>query len=229
MIIALNNKCNFTKIEYLNYQDELSKLNTHHQLILCPSATYLAISNPSNYSLGSQNVSNYENGSHTGEISAQQLKSLGVTYCLVGHSERRHKETNEEITEKLKHLIDNDIIPILCIGEKKQDESLDKRQEGVKTKINELTSNLTEIEKEKIIIAYEPIWSIGTGIIPTNQEITELVTVIKQILPKNKVLYGGSVNEDNITILKQINNIDGFLLGGLSLQPKKLAEFLRKI
>ena len=90
-------------------------------------------------------------------------------------------------------------------------------------------ANLENINKNKIIIAYEPIWSIGTGIIPTNKEITEVFEYIKTILPTNKILYGGSANEENITTLKQCNIIDGFLLGGISLKPDKLKIFVSKL
>lgn len=231
MIVALNNKSNLEKEQFTNYCEELNKIETSYNLILCP--TFLNLSNASlkKIHLGAQNVSSRENGAFTGEISAQQLKSYKVEYTIIGHSERRQyqKESLEEIHEKLKRLLENDITPILCIGE-----TLEERQDGnvekvLKEELITAIEGLTEEEKEKIIIAYEPIWSIGTGVIPTKDEIVEVFQFIKTILPKNKILYGGSANEENIDTLKEISEIDGYLLGGLSLKPEKLQIFLHKL
>lgn len=225
MIVALNNKSNLEKDEFINYLNNLKRISTNSTLILCP--TYLNIPLVDGVLLGSQNVSKENNGAFTGEISAKQLKSYGVQYSIVGHSERREyqKETNEDIKEKIIKLQENDIIPILCIGESK----IERENGTYKEVLKEELSILNDISKDNIIVAYEPIWSIGTGIIPTNSEIEEVFTLIKSILPNNKVLYGGSANNDNIDTLKEIDLIDGYLLGGLSLKPDKLQEFLNKL
>ncbi|MBR5369953.1 MAG: triosephosphate isomerase [Bacilli bacterium] len=225
MIVALNNKSNLDKNEFISYLDNLKKINTNSTLILCP--TYLNIPLVDGLLLGSQNVSKTDNGAFTGEISARELKSYGVKYSIVGHSERREyqKETNEDIKEKVIKLLENDITPILCIGESK----IERENNTYKEVLKEELSILNDIDSSNIIIAYEPIWSIGTGIIPTNSEIEEVFTLIKSILPNNKVLYGGSANNDNIDTLKTISLIDGYLLGGLSLKPDKLQEFLDKL
>lgn len=224
MIVALNNKSNLDKNEFISYLDNLKKINTNSTLILCP--TYLNIPLVDGLLLGSQNVSKTDDGAFTGEISARELKSYGVKYSIVGHSERREyqKETNEDIKEKIVRLIENDITPILCIGESKLERDNNTYKEVL---IKEL-SILEDVNKD-IIIAYEPIWSIGTGVIPTNEEIIEVFKLIKSICPNDKVLYGGSANNDNIDTLKQIDLIDGYLLGGLSLKPDKLGEFLDKL
>lgn len=224
MIVALNNKSNLDKNEFISYLDNLKKINTNSTLILCP--TYLNIPLVDGILLGSQNVSKTDDGAFTGEISARELKSYGVKYSIVGHSERREyqKETNEDIKEKIVRLIENDITPILCIGESKLERDNNTYKEVL---IKEL-SILEDVNKD-IIIAYEPIWSIGTGVIPTNEEIIEVFKLIKSICPNDKVLYGGSANNDNIDTLKQIDLIDGYLLGGLSLKPDKLQEFLDKL
>ena len=119
MIIVLNNKCHLTKEEFKKYQQELKEITSTHKLILCPSTIHLTNFNLDNMELGSQNVSQFEQGAHTGEISSQQLKSYKVQYCIVGHSERRreNQETSKEINAKLKNLLKNEITPILCIGE----------------------------------------------------------------------------------------------------------------
>ena len=225
MIVALNNKSNLEKEEFINYLNNLKGISTNSTLILCP--TYLNIPLVDGILLGSQNVSKENNGAYTGEISAKQLKSYGVTYSIVGHSERREyqKETNEDIKEKVIKLLENGITPILCIGESK----IERENGTYKEVLKEELSILNDLSTDNIIIAYEPIWSIGTGIIPTNEEIIEVFTLIKSILPNNKVLYGGSANNDNIDTLKEIDLIDGYLLGGLSLKPDKLQEFLNKL
>lgn len=230
MIIALNNKSNLTKEEFLKYQEDIQKLNFKtSNVILIPSNIYLAVANIPNISLGSQNVSMYEMGPHTGEVSASQLRQLGVSYCLVGHSERRKEqhETNIEIRNKIKNLLNQGIIPILCIGETKEEKNT--AHTVIYQELQEALIGLTEEELKKVIIAYEPVWSIGTGLIPTSTEIESIVTKIKETYPNNLVLYGGSVTLENIEKLTQENAVDGYLLGGLSLQLDKVQILIDKI
>ena len=230
MIIALNNKSNLEKEEFNNYKENLKKLKTDHKLILCPTFLNISQCNLNGISLGSQNVSISENGAFTGEISATQLKSYGVKYCIVGHSERREyqKETNEEIKEKIKKLFANNMIPILCIGETLEERESGKVEKKIKEELIPALEDLTEEQKKQLIIAYEPIWAVGTGIIPTNEEIKAVFTHIKRISPSSSLLYGGSANEANVENLSKIDLIDGFLLGGVSLNLEKLEIFLQK-
>lgn len=231
MIVALNNKSNLNKQEFIKYQEDLSKITTKSNLILCASPLNIANFNLSNCALGGQNVSQELVGAHTGEIAATQLKSYDVKYCIVGHSERRidQHETNEEISKKIMYLFNENIIPILCVGETKEEREDGKVNNIIEEELTIATKNLTSEQKAQLIVAYEPIWSIGTGLIPTNDQITEVFKFIKTILPTTKVLYGGSANEKNIDELKQCTLIDGYLLGGLSLKPDLLQIFLEKL
>lgn len=230
MIIALNNKSNLGKSEFAEYKTKLEKLETNNKLILFP--TFLNISNSKlkRIHLGAQNVSLSEDGAFTGEISASQLKSYEVEYCIVGHSERRQyqKETNKDIRKKIKNLFLNGITPVLCVGETENERKKGLAEEKIKEEIITATNGLTVKEQERLIIAYEPIWAIGTGIVPTETEIYAVLNLIKKLSPNSPLLYGGSVNENNIDILKKISLIDGFLLGGLSLNLENLAVFLKK-
>lgn len=228
MIIALNNKCNLTKEEFITYQEELSTIKSSSTLILCPSNIYLTSVTLTNFSLGAQNVSSYELGPHTGEVSATQLKSLGVKYAIVGHSERRaeEKESSDFINLKVKNLFAKAIIPIMCIGETKEERLAGTYKDALRNELVEGTKDLSPLEKDQLIIAYEPIWSIGTGLIPKKEEIEGVNALIKELLPNTKILYGGSANEENISFLKTISSIDGYLLGGLSLKPQKLQDFI---
>ncbi len=223
-MIVLNNKCNLEKDEFINYLKSLETIN--HELILCPSTINIPEFNSNKILLGAQNVSKAEDGPHTGEVSAKQLSSYGVKYCIIGHSERRieEKETNRDINKKIKRLQKENITPILCVGETKEE----RRKKVYKRVINqELREALVNIENvENIIIAYEPIYSIGTGIIPKINEIEEIIELIKKKLPNNKVLYGGSVSLNNKDELSKINSIDGYLIGGLGLHVEDLNKFL---
>lgn len=223
MLVVLNNKCNFNLNEYLDYQKKLKNLNFKNDIVLCPSSVYLSNFELENIFLGSQNVSPFNDGAYTGEISARQLKSLNVKYCLVGHSERRvyFKENNEIMKNKIEQLLENEIIPIYCVGELEKNSDNNELDEELKI-LEEIRNN------EKIIIAYEPLWAIGTGIQPNINELEKIIKLIKEKFPNNKVLYGGSVNEDSIVNLKS-ELIDGYLLGGVSLHPDRISMLLSKL
>ena len=231
MIVALNNKSNKNQQEFKEYVEKLGKLETNHRLVLCPTFLNIGQVPAGNIILGSQNVSKNQDGAFTGEVSASQLKSFGVKCSIVGHSERREyqHETNDEIREKINRLKENDIIPILCVGETLEQRNQNQVESVLEEELRISTQDLTEEDKKNLIIAYEPIWSIGTGVIPTKEQIEEVFHYIKASFPETPVLYGGSANEENIDMLKEIKLIDGYLLGGLSLKPDKLKIFLEKL
>ncbi|MBR2678203.1 MAG: triosephosphate isomerase [Bacilli bacterium] len=227
MIVALNNKSNLNIEEYKKYVEELSKIYFRGKLILCPN--YLNLTEKVDILLGAQNVSPYTEGAHTGEIAASQLSAIGVKYSIVGHSERRSIESESEIFDKIKRLLENGMSPILCVGEKQNEREKGATKAVLGKQLSSVVNYLTENERSNVIVAYEPVWAIGTGLIPTNEEINEAISFIKTKLPNNKVLYGGSANEENIDTLKEVEVIDGYLVGGLSLKPDKLQIFLDKL
>ena len=228
MLVVLNNKCNLDYEEFIKYNEELNSINTNIDLVLCPSMLYVSLFKSDKIVLGSQKVDMYDMGAYTGCVNAKQLKSLGVKYSLVGHSEvRKYKNiTPEGINKKIKKLLEEGITPIYCIGETKEERDNNTYKKLLKEDIIESLKDLSDEEKEKVIVAYEPVWSIGTGNIPKCYEINEVIDIIKQELPNNKVLYGGSVNEENINFFNTNCNLDGYLLGGVSLKPDKLQKLL---
>lgn len=228
-IVVANLKMNFTIDEMKDYLSELNKMsfNKHH-FIVCPTFIYLPLFN-NNYFIGAQNCHYLDKGSFTGEVSPSQLKSIGVSYVILGHSERRKTsdEDNNIMNNKVKAVLTNKMIPIICVGETMKERKNNKTLERIKTQVYEILKDIDKNNLENIIIAYEPIWAIGTNITPTNSEIEEVATYIKQITSINtKVLYGGSVNSNNIKELKLIKDLNGFLIGGSSLNIKELTTIL---
>ncbi|PKK94267.1 MAG: triose-phosphate isomerase, partial [Tenericutes bacterium HGW-Tenericutes-6] len=183
-----------------------------------------------NLRIGAQNMHYAEEGAFTGEISAQMLKSYGVDYVVIGHSERRayFNETDETVNLKLIAAVNQDITPIVCVGE-----SLDIREKGttnevVENQIKKAYANVTKEEALKTVVAYEPIWAIGTGVTATPEQANETIVHIrkvltslygKQVSENIRILYGGSVNTKNVESLLSMSDIDGALVGGASLDP----------
>lgn len=213
---------------------DLGAINSNN-VIICPSSIYLDRFKNIKVLLGSQTVSNYDIKATTGELSAEQLKSIGVDFSIVGHSERRQmlNESIDDTNIKIKQLLKNKMIPILCIGETKEE-----KEQGITKEIiiKELEGAFKELSLElieKVIIAYEPIWAIGTGVIPTNDEIDDVVNYIRDYLNKtykaaNIILYGGSVNSANIDELNKLSIIDGYLIGGASTKADEFKEIINK-
>ncbi|MGC2872869.1 triose-phosphate isomerase [Ihubacter sp. rT4E-8] len=188
--------------------------------------------------VGAQNVHFADEGAYTGEISADMLKEIGVDYCIVGHSERRQYfgETDETVNKKLKKLLyATDIIPIFCVGE-----TLEERENGNPADVVErqLSCGLQGIASEdasRIVIAYEPVWAIGTGRTATPEQAEEMCAFIRGVLEKlydedvcDQVViqYGGSVKPENATEIMNMDEIDGALVGGASLDPAKFMEII---
>ena len=208
------------------------------KIIYCPPYTllnYFVIkTRKTNLDVGAQNC-HYEinTGPYTGSISSTMIKKLGAKYVIIGHSENRSNgETNTEINKKIHSAILNNLNVIFCIGENLFEKKNKKTNKILKQQID---LGLKKIKKiDKIIFAYEPVWSIGTGKVLTNKELTKQVIIIKKIIKnkfknqKSKIIYGGSVNNQNINNLKQIKEINGFLIGGASQNSKKFIDIIKK-
>jgi len=232
-LIIGNLKMNLLKNDICNYIN-IIKDKKYSNVVFCPSSIYLNYFAENSLNIGSQDIGFLEKGSCTGDESALQLKSIGVKYSLVGHSERRkYYQDDKYVNQKLSCALNNDIIPILCIGETKEEYDNNLTNSRLKTEIDK-AFNKIENNLNKVIIAYEPIWSIGTGITPSNLEITNATAFIKQYVKDNysvniKVLYGGSVNDDNILNLNKIENIDGYLIGSSSIDINVFISLINKI
>lgn len=229
MIIMLNNKSNFTRDEYLSYQAKLFSLDRKDcSIVVFPSFTNLALYEDNYIRLGSQNVSAYETGSHTGEVSAEQLKSLGVEYCLIGHSERRSEQGESDLLLRVKilRLMEAGIKVVLCVGETLEEK---RNSNSVSKVISQIKSDIDgmNIKYDDLIIAYEPVWAIGTGKVATADDIELVSRAIKDYIPV-KVLYGGSVDSNNISSVLT-PSVDGFLLGKSSLDTVDLQKLIDNI
>ena len=202
------------------------------KIIYCPPSTLIRPMSKklknSSIEVGAQNCHENENfGAFTGFINSKMLKNVGAKYVIIGHSENRYSgETNELINLKIKSALKSGLKVIFCIGETLKE----KRKKTTKQVLNrQIKMGLNGIKnKNRIIIAYEPVWSIGTGLIPKSKELLEIVNFIRKKIKNNKILYGGSVNPKNIILLKSINNIDGFLIGGASQDSKKFIDIIKK-
>ena len=187
--------------------------------------------------VGAQNVHFEKEGAYTGEISAAMLQEIGVDYCIVGHSERRQYfgETDETVNRKLKTLLPTGITPILCVGEVLEEREEGREQEVVRSQVMKAFEGIEGSDAEKIVIAYEPVWAIGTGRTATPQQANDMCGCIRTVLEQlyddvisDRVViqYGGSVKPENATEIMNMEEIDGALVGGASLDASKFSEII---
>ena len=232
-IIVGNIKMNMKFGEIPNYLKHFKNIRNKN-VVICPSYIYIPYFLNYDFAVGSQNVCAYEDGGYTGEVSARQLASIGVQYTIVGHSERRIKlnESNLEINKKVKKSLDSKLKVILCIGETKEEAELLKKDIVLKRQLRDALFDIKDLSN--IIIAYEPVWSVGTNKIPKKEDLIYTLKYIKQLVKELyktdiKVIYGGSINEKNIDTIKDIKELDGFLIGSASINPIKFIEIIEKI
>ena len=249
-IIIGNWKLNLDHLEAIQLFQKLNySLNTDIDkkisIVVAPSHTSLRSiqtiidADKLNIFLSSQDVSMFNDGAYTGEVSAHQLGKLNISYCIVGHSERRQhfNETDEIINVKVNNLINKEITPIICFGE-----SNDQRTDGnyMDFLINQIENSTKGLRKDKvdeIIFAYEPIWAIGTGQNASLQDIVEVISKVKEFISKKsffneekiKFIYGGSVSPDNSYEILNSKIIDGALVGGASLDVDKFIKIIESV
>ena len=248
-IVAGNWKMNLTfdeADELVN--DMLDRLEEEHELkcevIVCPPFPYLEMLTDmefeeQKFNVGAQNCSAYDKGAYTGEVSAKMLKSLDVDYCIIGHSERRKYfgETNEILAEKVNRVIENNMSPIYCVGEVLEEREAGRHFEVVK---EQLEKGLFHLDGDAIydaIIAYEPVWAIGTGKTATPEQAQEMHAYIRQLVKEHydqaaaddiRILYGGSCNAKNATELFSQPDVDGGLIGGASLKAEDFVSICKQ-
>lgn len=241
--VAGNWKMNTTLEEGKELLESLmnADLTTEAEIVVCPPFTHLAtlgkmIENEGFIFIGAQNCAKFEQGAYTGEVSAAMLKEL-VSFVIIGHSERRQyfNESNADIKAKLDLLIQHHLSPIFCCGESLETRKENRHIEFVLNQIEESVFHLNHVDAEKVVIAYEPIWAIGTGMTAGPEEAQEMHEAIRNGLNKRygadtadnvSIIYGGSCNASNAKALFAQKDIDGGLIGGASL---KAAEFIRII
>jgi len=188
--------------------------------------------------LGAQNVFWESEGAYTGEISAPMLKAAGCTHVIIGHSERRQYfgETNDTVNKKVKAALKGGLIPVVCVGESEAEREAEQTFSVVKGQLDQGIEGLNAGELDKIIIAYEPVWAIGTGKTATDEQAQEVHKFIRQwmekvggkpIAKKLRILYGGSVKPANIAGFMAMDDIDGALVGGASLEAESFAGIVR--
>ena len=222
-LVIANFKMNGSK-EFIESwaKDFLEEKKSNNRVVVALPSPYLSNFKESNLNLAGQNVSNQSSGAFTSQLSAQMLKDCGAEYCLIGHSEARQylMETNDNIKQKFDQLTQESIQQVLCIGEPFEIKEASKTTDYLLEQLELLSS-----DQENIIIAYEPIWAIGTGLTPEIEDIQLAVDCIRGRFNKSiKVLYGGSVNSSNAANISAKTDIDGLLVGGASLNPKEFAK-----
>ncbi|WP_033161140.1 triose-phosphate isomerase [[Mycoplasma] collis] len=229
-----NWKMNKTSTETKNFIDEFNelykinkdKIQNVNFAIAAPFVN-LFLFNESKIEFAAQNMSQFEKGAYTGEISASMLKNLNTKYVILGHSERKSyfNESDEIINKKLHLALENNLIPIVCIGETLEQYENNQTKEVILNQIKKSLKGINDFSK--IIIAYEPIWAIGTGKTASSKLAQEMCQFIRENTSKNAIIqYGGSVSSENIADLMSQNDIDGALVGGASLDAKSFIKLL---
>ncbi len=234
-VIAGNWKMNMLPNEAISFIEQLAPMiqKTKHEVILCVPYTDLFYSlltaQNTNIKIGAQNMHWEEKGAYTGEISAKMLKSIHVEYVIIGHSERRQYffETDEIVNKKVKKALENGLKPIICVGESLEQREQNKAEEVITNQTANALQDITKEQMENVIIAYEPIWAIGTGKTATSDDANDAIKAIrnkigklydKEVAQNTILLYGGSVKPENAKELFTTSDIDGGLVGGASLK-----------
>lgn len=220
----------------------LSKdFDSNVDVLICPAFTSLYSVKEAlmgtNISIGAQNMHFEDKGAYTGEVSPVMLKNMGIEYVIIGHSERRQyfNETDETVNKKLKAALKHNIRPILCVGETLEQRECGVEKETVKNQITNDFAGIDKCEAENIVVAYEPIWAIGTGKTASSAQANEMASFIRmcvkdiydlELSEKIIIQYGGSVNKDNASEILSQSDIDGALVGGASLKAESFLDII---
>ena len=242
-VIAGNWKMNMHPGEAIEFITNLTPLvkDTKNEVILCVPYIDLFYSiltaQGTNIKIGAQNMHYEESGAYTGEISGKMLKAINVEYVIIGHSERRKyfNETDDIVNKKVKSAFKYGLKPIVCVGETLEQKEEGKAEEVIQKQVDDVLEGLTNEQVENLIIAYEPIWAIGTGKAATSEDANNGAKQIRNEIAKTYgqetaskviILYGGSVNETNAKELFEMSDIDGGLVGKASLNPEKFSKIV---
>lgn len=225
----MKTKMNYDKV--VDYIDKMRGKVTEPNVIFAPTSLYIPFFKKAGLKVCLQDIFFEKEGSYTGEILPTQARSFGIRYAIVGHSERRiHlKESNQTINKKIKAGLSSRMGIVLCVGETKEEKALMETKEVIRRQLFTALKGVDDLKN--LVIAYEPIWAIGSGKIPTKRELQKIVAFIKEFIKEIKhqevrVLYGGSVRSKTIPMFNQIEGLDGYLIGGASTSAE---EFLRII
>jgi triosephosphate isomerase len=238
-IYAANWKMNKSPQESIDFINQnalaLSSLAKEQKLIICPSFIALTQSAPLikalNLSAGAQDCSAHKKGAFTGQISATDIASTQATHCIIGHSETRQqsKDSNQDIAQKCSQLFDANLVPIICVGETATENTSGQTEAILQAQLLPIIEVLRQ-RSTHAIIAYEPIWAIGTGIVPSIENLSAIFTflahITQQLPVPTPLLYGGSISSKNALELKQIKHLEGFLIGGASLDFQELKKIV---
>lgn len=242
-IIAGNWKMNNTIKEALELVEEIkaTSLNIDVEAVVCVPYTSLTSVKQAiegtNIKLGAQNMHWEASGAFTGEISPLMLKEIGIHYCIIGHSERRQyfNETDDTVNKKLKSALSHDILPIVCVGETLEEREENRAEEVVKSQVTKGFEGISGEEIKNIVIAYEPIWAIGTGKTASSDDANAMCAFIRetiggiyddQLKDIIRIQYGGSVKPSNVKELMEKSDIDGALVGGASLKADDFVKLI---
>ncbi len=242
-VIAGNWKMNMLPGDTINFIEGLAPLvkDTENEVILCVPYTDLFYAwhatEGTNIHIGAENMHWEEKGAYTGEISGQMLKSIGVEYVIIGHSERRayFAETDETVNKKIKAAFASDLKPILCVGESLEQKEEGKTEEIITSQVEKALEGLSNEQVKNTIIAYEPIWAIGTGKTATSEDANNSIKAIrnkisniygKDVADEVIIQYGGSVKSSNAKELFETSDIDGALVGGASLKVEEFEKIV---
>lgn len=238
-IIVANFKMYFSHDQTLRFIKEHDvSIFKKHELVICPSFDSLSdakqLLQKSSIKLGAQDCSSFESGAYTGQVSARSLREIGCSYCIVGHSETRSyfKLTDNDVAEKVAQLVHENITPIICIGETQHEYAQQQTMSILDKQLKPILNMINQMKSMTLCIAYEPIWSIGTGVIPPNEHLHTVYQHLEKQLGKKdsiRLLYGGSINEKNIQAVKLIPGIQGFLIGKASTDFQELKKIVLSI